>query len=96
MGMMNEEERLEFAEKLASLSFKKARNEIRRQDSAARLKTYRNSVNREIHTSYELPTQGVKIILVEERTNKPIKDTAKVRTEYHYVEARVIPWDPSS
>lgn len=94
---MTEQERQELAEKLATMSYRKARNYIRRNFDDARLKTWRNGVNREIHTMYELPEHQVRIILVEAKTTKAIHgipEETKVKTDYFYTEARVMEWTP--
>lgn len=92
MSVLTPEERQELAEKLANLSYKAARKEIRRLDTDANLKIWRNGVRREIHTMYELPNLGVRVILVEEKSAVPIPDTRKEKVDYAYVEARVEAW----
>lgn len=92
--MLNENERQQLAEKLADLPLGKARKEIRRLDSAANLKVWRNSVRRELQTIYELPNLGVRVILVEQPQTKPIEGVRKVKMAYFFTEARVEPWTP--
>lgn len=94
MPVLNEEERQQLAEKLAGLSYPAARKEIRRLDSKANLKIWRNGVRHEIHTMYELPTLGIRVILVEDQEVRPIRDNTKVRKFYHFSEARVEAWTP--
>lgn len=91
---MNEQELRNYAEHLASLSYKKARSEIRKLDTAANLKYWRNSVKNEWHTVYELPSVGLKVTLVEIAQREPMERTAKhiaqlERVTPEYVEARV-------
>lgn len=92
--MLNENERQQLAEKLADLPLGKARKEIRRLDSDANLKVWRNSVQRELQTVYELPNLGVRVILVEQPQTKPIEGVHKVKMTYFFTEARVEPWTP--
>lgn len=94
---MNEQERQELAEHLAGMKYRKARRYVRLNFDDANLKFFRNSVNREIHTQYEVPSKGIKIILVEEVRKEPIRgvsETEKVSAEYYYTEARVVEWVP--
>lgn len=103
---MTEQERQELAETLAGMTYRKARNYIKRNFDDARLKTFRNGVNREIQTMYELPARGVRIILVENKSEKPIRRALatenergggpydKFKVDYIYTEARVIDWTP--
>lgn len=89
---MNEQERLELAERLAKLSYKKARAEVRRLDTEANLKYWRNAVHNEWHTLYELPTVGLKVTLVEKAERTPIADIYTFHAEKVkpvYIEARV-------
>lgn len=94
--MLNEAERQELAERLAGKSLKAARREVRRLDRDANLKIWRTSVSNEIHTTYELPNLGVRVILIEDTDTKPIPDSQLVRREFVYAEARVEPWTPPS
>lgn len=88
---LNEQDQRELAEKLAKLSYRKARREIRRLDPEANLKLWRNGVGPgEIHTMYELPTYGVRVILVEQGHGK-MNDRGGIRKSYLYTEARVEP-----
>ncbi|PJF45196.1 MAG: hypothetical protein CUN55_00060 [Phototrophicales bacterium] len=102
---MTEQERQELAAKLADMSYRKARNYIKRNFPDACLKTFRNGVNREIHTIYELPEHQVKIILVENKKTQPIRRALstenenpnlypKRKVDYEFVEVRVIEWVP--
>ncbi|MBI5928348.1 MAG: hypothetical protein HY862_03515 [Chloroflexi bacterium] len=85
-----EEERQKIAQKLAGLSYRKARKEIRKMDAKANLKIWRNGAKTgEIHTMYELPTLGLKISLVEIGQATPIEDGKRLKKEYFYTEARV-------
>jgi len=86
---MNEQERQALAEHLAKLSYKKARGEVRRLDTAAKLKYWRNSVGNEWHTLYELPTLGIRVILVEKPQREPIHMSPLERVTPLYTEARV-------
>ncbi len=104
---MTEQERQELAETLAGMSYRKARNHIKRNFQDAQLKTFRNGVNREIHTMYELPEHGIRIILVETKGSKPIRKALateneragggaydKFKVDYYFTEARIIEWTP--
>lgn len=94
---MNEQERQELAEHLAGLAYRKARRWIRLNFDDANLKFFRNDVNREVHTQYEVASKKIKIILVEELRREPIPnipETKALKAEYHYTEARVIEWEP--
>ncbi|MCQ3931115.1 MAG: hypothetical protein DPW16_11720 [Chloroflexi bacterium] len=87
-----EEERQKIAQKLAGLSYRKARKEIRKMDNKANLKFWRNGAKTgEIHTTYELPTLGLKISLVEIGQANPIEEGKRLKKEYFYTEARVEP-----
>ena len=90
---MNEQEQLKLAEHLASLSYKKARAEIRRLDTNANLKYWRNSMKtNEYHTLYELPNVGLKVTLVEHGEKEALPDIKQVPVQKNnivYVEARV-------
>jgi hypothetical protein len=88
---MNEKERQELAERLAELSYKKARSEIRKLDPDANLKYWRNAIGAEWHTAYELPNKGVKISLLEKPEHEPIYQSSLVTAKPIYVEARVEP-----
>jgi len=92
---MNEQEQKKLADHLASMSYNKARGEIRRLDTAANLKYWRNSMHtNEYHTLYELPNIGLKVILVEEgrkEEQEPIKGIPVNKNNIVYVEARVEP-----
>ncbi|NJL94563.1 MAG: hypothetical protein HC915_12990 [Anaerolineae bacterium] len=69
---MSEQEMKDLAEHLAKMRMKRARNEIRRLDTEARLKFWRNAVGmQEWHTTYELPGLGVRVVLVENRCIRP-------------------------
>ena len=94
MAYLNDEERQEFANELAAYSYRKARKAIRKADTDANLKTFRNGVRQEIHTMYELPNLGVRVILVETGKATPMRDSHLVKKEYFYTEARVEPWTP--
>lgn len=94
---MTEQERLQLAQHLAEMKYKRARAEVRRLDPAAKLKYWRNSIKHEWHTAYELPTLGIKVTLVEIPDREPIKPSAKhigafERVDPRYVEARVEDW----
>lgn len=104
---MTEQERQELAGALAGMSYRKARNYIKRNFTDARLKTFRNGVNQdEIHTMYELPEHKVRIVLVENKAHKPIRRAlatenegsggpyGKFKVDYFFTEARVIDWTP--
>jgi hypothetical protein len=91
---MNEQERQKMAQHLAGMSYKRARAEIRRLDTAANLKYWRNAIHNEWHTAYELPSIGLKITLVEKPDRQAagkidIFEVEKVTPVY--VEARVEP-----
>jgi hypothetical protein len=87
-----EEERQKLAQKLAGLSYKKARKEIRKIDELANLKVWRNGAKTgEIHTMYELPTVGLRIILVENGQATPFEEGKRLKKDYFYTEARVEP-----
>lgn len=87
---MNDQERLKLAEHLAKMKFGRARSEIRRLDTDAKLKYFRNSFGtRRWHTMYELPNEGVKVTLVEQAEEKPLPDSGFVRMTPMYVEAIV-------
>lgn len=89
---MNEEERQALAERLANMKYQRARSQMRKLDPQARLKHWRNSVNmKEWHTTYELPTIGIRVILVERPETKPKEGTHLVRSKPVYIEARVEP-----
>lgn len=89
---LSEADRQKLAEKLAKLSYQAARKEIRRLDIDADLKVWRNGVRHELHTMYECPNLGVRVILVEEGKIRPIPESTLVKKDYYYVEARVEPW----
>ena len=85
---LSEQERQQLAEKLAEMSYKQARKEVRRLDPDADLKMWRNSVgHNEMHTMYELPNLNSRVILVEAMHHEDKGDRTLV--EYIYVEARV-------
>ncbi|MFP4322631.1 MAG: hypothetical protein ACLFTK_09270 [Anaerolineales bacterium] len=91
---MNEKERQALAEHLASLKYKRARAEIRKLDTDARLKYWRNAIHNEWHTTYELPNVGLRVTLVEVPRREPVKHTDRhiahlERVTPEYVEARV-------
>lgn len=91
---MNAEERLKLAQRLAGMTYKKARAEIRRLDTAANLKYWRNAIHDEWHTAYELPTLGLKITLVEKPHREAMGHIYNVPVEKVdpiYVETRVEP-----
>jgi hypothetical protein len=88
---MNEKDRQELAERLAKLSYKKARSEIRKLDPNANLKYWRNAIGAEWHTAYELPNEGIKISLLEKPEREAIYQSALVTATPVYVEARVEP-----
>ncbi len=90
--MLTEAERQKLAEKLAGLSYKGARKELRRLDPDANLKFWRNSLKNETHTAYELPNLGVRVILVERHDARPISDKTLQKVKYYYTEARVEEW----
>lgn len=92
MVNMNEQERQQLAEHLAKMSYSKARGEIRRLDTAANLKYWRNAIHNEWHTLYELPTVGLRVTLVEKAERTPIGNIYTFPAEKVkpiYVEARV-------
>ena len=94
---MNEQERQELAEHLAGMKYRKARRYLRLNFEDSNLKFFRNAVNREIHTQYEIPSEKIKVILVEEKVSKALRGfemTEKVGMEYYFTEARVIEWEP--
>lgn len=92
---MNEQEQQALAEHLASLSYKKARAEIRRLDTEANLKYWRNAMRtNEYHTAYELPNIGLKVTLVEHAEKEPVPDIKRFGAQKNtitYIEARVEP-----
>lgn len=88
---MNEHERQALAEHLAKLSYKKARAEIRRLDTAATLKYWRNSIGNEWHTAYDLPNVGVRVTLVEKPQREPLHLSNLEKVTPIYIEARVEP-----
>jgi hypothetical protein len=86
---MNEKERQQLAEKLAAMTYDKARKEVKRLDPDADLKLWRTSVNdSEYHTTYDCPNLEARVILVEEM--REFDKHGKVMAEYYYVEARVV------
>lgn len=90
---MSEQDRQKLAEKLAGMTYPKARKEVRRLDPDANLKIWRTSVgDNEHHTTYECPNLGAKVILVETLHEEPKGRVAKA--DYYYVEARVIEFQP--
>ncbi len=94
---MNEQERQELAEKLADMEYRKARRWIRLNLDDANLKFFRNDVNREVRTMYEVPSEKIRIILVEAIRRQPIPnypETERVSVDYIYIEARVEEWEP--
>lgn len=88
---MNEKERQELAQRLADLSYKKARAEVRKLDPDANLKYWRNAIGGEWHTAYELPNKGIKVSLLEKAEYEPIYQSYMVTAKPIYVEARVEP-----
>ena len=79
------------------MAYRKARRYIRLNFDDANLKFFRNNVNRETRTQYEVPSEKIKIILVEETRQKAIpgvSEIEKVKVDYYYTEARVIEWEP--
>lgn len=94
---MNEQERQELAEKLAGMKYREARRWIRLNLDDANLKFFRNDVNREVHTQYEVPSERIRIILVEAIQRQPIPNVPedkRVKVDYLYTEARVVEWEP--
>lgn len=88
---MDEQERQEFAEKLAELSYRKARKEVLRRDKDSELRFWRNSVgDGEIQTLYECPNLNVLVRLVETSYAEE-QDNGSIKKEYVYTEARVEP-----
>ncbi|MBN1966013.1 MAG: hypothetical protein JW910_15295 [Anaerolineae bacterium] len=98
---MDDAEREQLARRLSALSLKEARSEIRRLDSKADLKYYRNSRWDEYHTLFVLPDKGLSITLVEKIDHKALDkrdysgppDRKRLETDYRFVEARVAPLD---
>jgi hypothetical protein len=89
---LTESERQKLAEKLAKLDYKKARKEVRKLDKAADLKIWRNGVGPgELHTTYDLPTLGIRVTLVEKAERREADGGAKIKPKYLYTEARVEP-----
>lgn len=91
---MNDQELQNYAQHLASLSYKKARAEVRKLDTSANLKYWRNAVKNEWHTVYELPKVGLKVTLVELPERETLEKSPKhmvplLRVKPVYVEARV-------
>ncbi|MCI0708872.1 MAG: hypothetical protein L0154_01805 [Chloroflexi bacterium] len=87
MGM-TAQDRQKLAEKLAGMSYKKARKEVRRLDDNADLRLWRVSVgDDEWHTTYVLPNLEVKVVLVEKAAFED--QGAKVKVDWFYTEARV-------
>jgi hypothetical protein len=89
--ILSEQDQQELAQKLAKMNYRKARKEIRRLDPEADLKIWRNAVGPETHTMYELPTFGIRVILVEERHGKTKEGRKGIMMNYLYTEARVEP-----
>ena len=90
---MNAKEQQELAERLAKLSYKKARKEIRKLDPDANLKYWRNAIGAVWHTAYELPNKGIKVSLLEKPEREPILQSYMVTAKPVYIEARVEPLD---
>lgn len=87
MGM-TAQDRQKLAEKLAGMTYKKARKEVRRLDENADLRMWRNSVgHEEWHTMYVLPSLEIKVVLVEKATFED--QGQKVKVDWFYTEARV-------
>ncbi len=91
---MNDKEKETLAKHLAGLKYKRARAEIRKLDTDAVLKYWRNAIHKEWHTLYELPNVGLRVTLVEIPKRTPIQRTERhiaqlERVEPEYVEARV-------
>jgi hypothetical protein len=98
---MDDTQRAQLAERLQAMDMRKAMREIRALDKDANMKFWRNSMWHEIQTVFELPTLGVKVILVEKGVFKEIDrevgggpNGLKARkAEYEFVEARVLPFE---
>jgi hypothetical protein len=91
---MTEQERQNLAERLAKVSYKKARAQVRSLDTQAKLKYWRNAIKHEWHTMYELPNMGLRVTLVEIPVREPISKQGPngvhlVSVDPQYVEARV-------
>lgn len=99
---MDDAQREQLAARLQAMNLRKAIREIRTLDSDANMKFWRNSIWDEYQTVFELPTLGVKVILVEKETVE--ESDRKVgggptgwkaqKAKFAYVEARVQPFEP--
>ena len=90
MAYLNTQERDDLLHELIKLNYMQAKRKIRNMDSKSRLGVFRNvqSVNRWV-TSYELPSLGTKVTLVE---THDLEGEGRVKeSEYELTEVIVEP-----
>ena len=93
MAFLNQEEREKLLNELKDMSFNKAKGKVRRLDPKGRLAYYRNVQNtaNRLYTRYELPGLGTIVTLVEQESEKPLKNGEKLKAEYELAEVIVEP-----
>ncbi len=88
MAYLNTQQRQELLDELKKMRFNRAKGKVRGMDSKSRLRFYRNAQNTgRLMTSYELPTLGTRVTLVEQVDEKD--KGGKLKAEYDLAEVWV-------
>src|SRR5690349_20837847 len=92
MASMSEQEQQALAQKLSQMKFSSAQSHLMGMDKKSRLRYFRS--NQEVNkwlTAYDLPTQGIRVTLVESKSTKEkgISFFTRLATAYALSEVRV-------
>lgn len=89
---LNAEEREKLQSELVKMKFNRAKGKLRRMDKKAKLGTYRNVQNSgEWMTTYDLPSLGVHVTLIESRNLGTDDPNMRVKPNYDMVRVIVEP-----
>lgn len=93
MAFLNQQERDKLLNELKGMNFNKAKAKVRRLDPKGRLAYLRNVQNsaNQLYTRYDLPGLGARVTLIEQETEKPIKDSNKLKAEFELMDVIVEP-----
>jgi hypothetical protein len=91
-NFLNAEEREKLQSELVKMNFIRAKGKLRRMDRKAKLGTYRNVQNSgEWMTTYDLPSLGAHVTLIENRSLGTDDPNERVKARYEMVRVIVEP-----
>lgn len=100
MGYLNSQQRESLRNELLKLKFNQAKGRIRRLDAKGRVAFLKNAqTSGVLHTAYDLPTLGVRVVLVEneqhivDETDNPGSTPTLMASKTEFIDVIVQPLD---